>query len=310
MLKIRLGNIICVLVIALITDWGGTATAQDEPADLPWKTLTFSASKWFNTVNTRIELSTEDTVKATAAAVESNQGQPLEATSSKLQRIRIHTIIDPAIGTTVELQKDFWLDSLKNNVLFGETLRTGQDEYLRRYRFTRQGVYRFRREPTSVREARLSPQSWSDKKASFYSYSPQIWDCKQILEPSALIYLFSKVNFNSSEPLPAYCVFHKRQLYRVTLQHGGTRLVDVDYQVISSQKVDDFKKQIQTARMMLKAAPLGDYRGEVEDFSFLGFKKDVELIFDPVTHRPVLISGQIPNLGHSVLRLKTVRLSR
>ena len=286
------------------------AIAEEGTAALPWKTLTFSASKWFNSVNTQIELSNGDTAKATAAAVQSSQGQPLEATDKELRRIKIHTTIDPAIGTTVELEKEFWFDPHKNNVLFGESRRIGQDEYLRRFRFTHQGVFRFRREPVNRQEAVLAPESWSDTKASFYAYTPQQWGCRQILEPSALIYLINKVNFNSSKQSPAFCVFHKRQLYRVTLHDGGTQLVDVDYRVQSGQKADDVRKQISATRMLLKAVPLGDYRGEVEDFSFLGFKKDIEFLFDPSVHLPVMISGQVPSLGLSVLKLKAARLTK
>ena len=308
-MKIRLGNIICMLAIALMAGWGETATAQDEKMDVSWKSLTFSASKWFNTVTTRIELNLGDTATATAAAVKSDQGQPMVTAGSMLQRINIHTVIDPTIGTTVELQKEFWFDILKNNVLFGETRRTGQDEYLRRFRFTRQGVFRLRHEPSSVQEAELSPESWTDTKASFYAYAPQEWDCQQVLEPSALIYLFSKVIFNSSEREPEFCVFHKRQLYRVILHNGGIKTVDVDYQAISGQKTDDVDRQIQAHRMLLKAVPLGNYRGDVENFSFLGFKRDVELLFDPSAKLPVMISGHIPTLGHSVLRLKSTQLA-
>ena len=117
------------------------------------------------------------------------------------------------------------------------------------------------------------------------------------------------VIFNSSEQETEYCVFHKRQLYRVTLHDGGIKTVDVDYQVNTGQKTDDVDRKIQAHRMLLKAVPLGNYGGEVEDFSFLGFKRDVELLFDPITRLPVMISGHIPTLGHSVLRLKLVQLA-
>jgi hypothetical protein len=290
--------------------WGRAAAAQDGRTDVPWQTLTFSASKWFNSVDTQIELSKADASEATAAAVQSNQGQPMKAANKELRRIKIHTTIDPAIGTTVDLKKEFWFDPHKNNVLFGESRRTGQDEYLRRFRFTRQGVYRFRSEPVSRQEAVLAPENWSDTKASFYAYSPQQVDCRQVLEPSALIYLINKVNFESSNQSPAFCVFHKRQLYSVTLHDGGTQRVDVDYRVQYGQKTDDVRKQISARRMLLKAVPLGGYRGEVEDFSFLGFKKDIEFLFDPSVHLPVMISGQVPTLGHSVLKLKAARLTQ
>ena len=303
--------IICVVIfMAFAAGFAPTANAEEGAAEVPWKSLTFRASKWFNSVNTHIELSNEDTARALATAVESSQGQPLEATVAELRRIKIHSIIDPAIGTTVELEKEFWFDPYRNDVLFGESRRIGQDEYLRRFRFTHQGVFRLRREPISTREASLSPENWSGEKASFYAYAPGEWNCRQILEPSVLIYLINKVNLNSSKKTPAFCVFHKRQLYRVSLHDGGTRPIDVDYQIFYGQKASNVRKQIWAVRILLKAVPLGDYNGEVEDFSFLGFKQDVELLFDPSVRLPVMISGQVPSLGHSVLKLRAARLTR
>ena len=126
--------------------------------------------------------------------------------------------------------------------------------------------------------------------------------------PSALIYLINAVILNPPEHPPTFCVFHKRQLYRVTLNHGGTQLLDLDYQARSGQRLADIRKRIQATRLLLQAVPLGDYGGEVEDFSFLGFKDNVEFFFDPSARLPVMISGQVPTLGQSVLRLRAVQL--
>jgi hypothetical protein len=260
-------------------------------------------------VETRIELSEQDTAEATAAAVAAGQGRPLETEATKLQRITIHTTITPAVGGAVALEKVFWFDPQRQNVLFGETCRTGQEEYLRRFRFTRQGVFRFRREPVSREEAGLSPPNWSDTKASFYAYAPRKWNCRQILAPSALIYFINKVNFSSPDLTPALCVFHKRQLYRVTLGSGGERAVSANYRKHSGREAVEVSQTVAAVRILLETAPLGDYGGEVEDFSFLGFKKDVELLFDPVARIPIMIGGHLPGLGHSVLELHSVRLT-
>jgi len=298
------------LVVSLVAvGIGGVAVAGEDAPAVPWKKLTFSVEKWLNRVETRIELSQQDTAGATAAAVKAAQGQPLQTEAAKLHRIEIHTTIAPAVGDTVALEKVFWFDPQRENVLFGESRRTGQEEYLRRFRFTRQGVFRFRREPATRGEARLSPPDWSDAKASFYAYSPMQWNCQQILEPSALIYFINRVSLDPSDPLPAYCVFHKRQLYRVTLKNGGRKTADADYQKISGTKAVTVKKPVFATRILLEAVPLGDYEGEAEGFSFLGAKRDVELLFDPATRIPVMIGGHIPGLGHSVMRLRSIEMA-
>jgi hypothetical protein len=124
-----------------------------------------------------------------------------------------------------------------------------------------------------------------------------------------LIYFINKVNFSSPEMSPAVCVFHKRQLYRVTLSSGGESAVDANYRKVSGRQTVAVKQTVTAARILLEAAPLGDYGGEVEDFSFLGFKRDVELLFDPVTRIPIMIGGHLPGLGHSVLKLHSVHLT-
>ena len=278
-----------------------------------WKSLHFSASKWLNRVDTRIDLETVDTAAAIANAPESDRGSPVEASTDRIGRIRIRTTIDPVAGATVELDKKFWFDPLDKSVLFGESSRVGQEGYLRRFRFTSEGVFRFRREPRSPQEAARPPLDWSDTKESFYAYDPQKWGFSQVVEPGVLIYLIGTIDLDAEADQVssiAFCVFHKRQLFRVSFQHAGTQALDVDYLVrAAGREAIRVNKRTSLVKLALAATPLGDYQGEVEDFSFLGFKKEVMLFFDAAKRLPVLISGQMPTIGRAELRLTAVELS-
>jgi hypothetical protein len=49
-------------------------------------------------------------------------------------------------------------------------------------------------------------------------------------------------------------------------------------------------------------------RKKTENFSFLGFHKNISVFIDPATHLPVKASGIIPMVGKADLRLQEVIL--
>lgn len=309
----KIKQIICYAFALAIVAASVLSVSAAEPVrtpreSVPWKALTFSASKWLNEIDTRIEISSVAAAEAAKAAVVSNQGKPLAASSPRIQQIEIATTINPTIGATVDLSKKFWFDSHRGRVLFGESQRTGQEEYLRRFRFTSQGVYRFRREPASGAEAPLASAHWSDVKASFYAYDLAKWTCQSVLEPSILIYMLNQLEFTSADPSMNFCVFHKRHLFRVNVRSKGVQAIEMDFTEVSEGKSVDRKETFKAHKLMMTATPLGDYGGEVQDFSFLGFKENIALYFDPVSRLPLMISGRIPTVGQAVMKLKKCEL--
>ena len=307
---------ICLLIAAACIGWAKTPVHAGDRFEavegrVGWRTLHFGASKWLNRVDTRIDMETVEAAAAFAAAPESSRGQPVKAGTDRIGKIRIHTTIDPVVGATVVLDKNFWFDPLAGNALFGESARMGQEGYLRRFRFTSEGVFRLRREPGSTREAGLPPGDWSDTKESFYAYDPQKWGCRQVAEPGILIFLLGSTDLQQQADSTAFCVFHKRQLYRVSFRPEGTQALDVDYAVRSSGRENvRVAERASLSKVALVATPIGDYQGEVEDFSFLGFKKEVKLFFDAARRLPVMISGQMPTIGQAELMLNAVELPR
>jgi len=305
-------SIACVAA-ALWLSPGSTAHAGDPatalPAGVAWKTLSFSASKWGNTVTTTVALESVDAGEAAAEAVEADRGDPVQASSARIFRIDVLTAIDLALAPAVRLINRFWFDPAGPAVLFGESSRLGQDEYLRRFRFTRQGAYRFRREPATPEEAGLPPERWSDAKGSFYPYDPSAWGCGQVAEPNVLIYLFGHIILDPVEPTPPLCVFHKRQLYRVAVLHRGGETAEVSYRVRVGDRDVVKAGGTRTAKLALEATPLGEFEGEAEGFSFLGFKDQVEVLLDPASRLPVMIRGDIPPIGRSELRLDSAQLA-
>jgi hypothetical protein len=46
----------------------------------------------------------------------------------------------------------------------------------------------------------------------------------------------------------------------------------------------------------------------VENFSFLGFQKNIAFFIDPKSNLPIQLNGEIPRAGKSTLKLQRVEL--
>jgi hypothetical protein len=104
------------------------------------------------------------------------------------------------------------------------------------------------------------------------------------------------------------CMFAKRQLFHVMLKPAGLQTVEADYIEKKQQSQKRRQLEVEAHKIMLESRPLESDLNEVENFSFLGFHRDIVLFVDPVSRLPLQISGVIPKAGRVTVKLQEVRL--
>jgi len=269
-----------------------------------WAHLSFYAKNFWVEVSTDIQLGSITTSELGAVLLHSPEGTPIKPATSEAIQMTINTTLDPSFRSPVNIYNRIWFNPTDASALGRIRLRRGEDDFKKMYRFTEQGVFRHRMEPKDKDEARLEPENWKDIKDSFYPYDLNRIGCPGVTERSVLIYIVSAAAaLKISDPL-SLCVFDKRQLHRVRLRHAGVSPIKVDY--IEKRKKGEIRKQgiVKALKITLSSEPMESDLKTAENFSFLGFHRNISLYLDPISHLPVQASGTIPAVGNVHLKLQ------
>jgi hypothetical protein len=100
------------------------------------------------------------------------------------------------------------------------------------------------------------------------------------------------------------CVFHKRQLHRVSLQAATVEAVSFDF---LEKKGGAEARRSGTGpahRIRIESRPIGSYRGEVEDF----LRDGTLLYLSPDGRLPLMASCELPLIGRVEMNLKEIHL--
>ena len=246
--------------------------------------------------------------RAQNVLIASPRGVPVSSESSKVGQITVHRTIDPVFGSEITEEDNVLFNPIQASALGRVRIRRGKDDFLKKYRFTNLGVYRIQKEPSNKKEVQLSPDKWTKGGESFYRHDLKRLGCSVASERSILLYLACAAPFSKNRQPFSVCVFGKRQLHRVDLSPNGLQSLEVNYlekkqdtQVVKQGKVDALK-------LMLQAQSLDTDLDDVENFSFLGLRKDIAIFIDPSSKLPLQISGKLPKLGTMHLKLSEVEL--
>ena len=109
------------------------------------------------------------------------------------------------------------------------------------------------------------------------------------------------------QPL-SFCVFGRRQLFHVRLKPDGFHSLKVDFIETKQQSELRRRGEVKALKITLETQPLASDLKKVEDFSFLGFQKDIAIFIDPVSGLPIQLSGKISMAGNLAIKLHEVRL--
>jgi hypothetical protein len=277
---------------------------------ISWTRLSFHAKNFWVEVSTDIQMKSLPASDLDAVLLASPKGTPIKPQTSQINEMTINTIIDPRFRSPVKIHNRVWFNPADASALGRIRLRRGEDDFKKMYRFTDQGVFRHRMEPKDKKEVSLEPEQWTDIKDSFYPYDRPNLGCNAVSERSLLIYILSAVPLVQNNNPLSLCVFGKRALHWVTLQKTGIRSIPINYIKKKWQVETPKKGHARAIEVAISAETFESSQTPDEIFSFLGFQKDISIHIDSVSHLPIHISGTIPTVGKTHLRLNKVEMKR
>jgi hypothetical protein len=303
----------CLIMFLFFSALLGLAGAQTfhplslEAGRIPWTDLTFHAKNFWVEVSTTVQLTSLPFSEVENELLAAPRGLPIKPTSPQISQMTINTIIDPKFRLPVNIYNRIWFNPMDAFALGRISLRRGEDDYKKIYRFTDRGVFRHQLEPKDKNEAALDPEKWTNIKDSFYPYDLTRLECGGVSERSLLIYILSAAAISKMNNPLSLCVFGKRQLHRVRLLQEGTYPLNVSFIEKAHQNEIHKEGRINALKIAISAEPLKSDLNEVENFSFLGLHKDIAIYIDPATHFPLQVSGVIPTIGTVHLNLNEVQ---
>jgi len=309
---VRIRNKLGLFCLAILLWYGAMAPFADaqpishlklDTRRVPWAHLSFHAKNFWVEVSTEIQMRSMPASDLDTVLLVSPKGTPIKPQAHQISEMAINTTIAPRFRSPVKIDNRIWFNPTDASALGRIRLRRGEDDFKKMYRFTDRGVFRHRIEPKDKKEASLAPDKWTDLKDTFYPYAQARPACSGITERSLLIYIISAVAFSRNYDRLSLCVFGKRQLHRVQLRKEGTQSIPFDY--IEKNRQAETRKEgtVRALKMTMTAQPIESNLEDVENFSFLGFHKDITIYIDPASGVPIRASGVIPTVGKTHLGL-------
>jgi hypothetical protein len=273
---------------------------------IPWVHLEYGIRKFSVAVNMQVQLEALTAAEVEAALIESPQGVPLGASSPESYKLTVKRDVDLIFKPPVETMNQVWF-SPQDATAFGRfRLRRGNDDFKKVYRFTKQGVFRHRREPKDQQEMLKEPEKWTDVKDTFYAYNLTKLGCANVSDRLLLIYIASAADIQENDRPISLCVFGKRKLFHVQLKPSGIRSIKADF--IENKQGEKTRRQekMRGLKIELEVSSLSSDQGIEENFSLLGLHKNIAFHIDPETKLLLQISGETSAGRKGTLKLKEV----
>jgi hypothetical protein len=306
--------IVCMLAFVALICLAGQGWGQAfshlklDPHQVLWRRLSFRAKRAVVDVKVDVRLAPFSTAEFESIWRTNPQSIPPPSLGQEVYNISVNRVIDHIFSPPVTLANQVLFEPHQVVAFYRLRLRRGKDEIKRSYWFSREGVHRLRTKPSSKGEASGDPEKWTDAKTSFYPYDLTQLGCTQVTDPTLLIYLLSAARMDKRGDSLSLCVFGKQQLHRLRLRVEGLQTLEVDYSENSDEGKIRKKGKGDSLRVTLEAQPLQSDRKDAENFSFLGFQKDIIIDIDPELRIPLQISGRIPTVGSVSLKLSGVSM--
>ena len=275
-----------------------------DPTRVSWTHLSFHAKNFWVEVSSDIQMKSLRASGLKAVLLASPKGIPIKPQTPQINEMTINTTINARFRSPVKIHNRIWFNPTDASALGRVRLRRGEDDFKKMYRFTDQGVFRHRIEPKDKGEARLEPDKWTDIKDTFYPYDINQLKCPGVSERSVLIYILSAAAISQSNQPLTICVFGKRQLHRVQLRKEGTLPIKIDYIEKNQQAQTRKEGAVSANKFTITAQPMESQIEDAENFSFLGFHKDINIYIESSSGLPIQASGIIPTVGKADLKLQ------
>lgn len=306
--------IVCLLAFVALIYFAGQGWGQSfshlklDPDQVLWSRLSFRAKRAVVDVKVDVRLAPFSTAEFESIWRTNPQSIPLPSLGKEVYNMSVNRVIDHIFSPSVTLSNQVLFEPNQAAALYRVRLRRGKDDIKRTYWFSREGVHRLRTKPSTKGEASGDPAKWSDARTSFYPYDLTQLGCPHVMDPMLLIYLLSAAHIDKSGGSLSLCVFGKQQLHRLRMQVEGLQTLEVDYAENREEGEVRKKGKVDGLRITLEAQPLQSDLKNAENFSFLGFHKDITIDIDPELRLPLQISGRIPTVGTVALKLSGVSM--
>ena len=302
------------LMMIQLTYFSNSAISQSfseiklDPKRVSWSMLSYKVKNFSAEVVTQVQLESLPTAEVEAALIKSSQGVPINVSRPESHKISVHRVVDSIFSSPVTSISQVWFNPQDAAALGRVRLRVGKKDFKKIYRFTDRGVFRHRREPKDRQEVSKQPEQWTDVRDTFYTHNLEKLGCPNITERLVLIYIISAADLSENMPPLSFCVFGRRQLFHIQFKPGGLHSLEVEYMEKKDQGEVRRQGKVEALKISLAIRPLPSDLDEDEDFSFLGFEKDIAIFIDPVSRIPLQLSGKIPKVGKETVKLHQVQL--
>lgn len=222
--------------------------------------------------------------------------------------LSLDSVVKGGLFSTKRYRGRVWFEPGDGRSLQRSRLREGSDGNLRVYRFTDTGVFRLRLEPRSKKESDEPPSQWGSRSENFFPFDPDALGCPTVVDPAALLYLVSAGDWVTSQRSESFCVFNKRELYRVTITSLDTEVIDVSFTLGEGGVERTVAGGRNVRRVRLEPELLGS-ASDPEPFEFLGLERSIDLLVDQELGIPLRVIGYTPRVGEGALDLARVELA-
>ena len=305
---------VCILAFVALICFVGQGWGQSfnhhtlDPDRVLWSRLSFRAKGAVVDVEVDVRLSPFSTAEFQSIWRTNPKSIPLPSLGQEVYDISVNRVIDHIFSPPVTLSNQVLFEPNQAETLYRVRLRRGKDDIKRTYWFSREGVHRLRTKPSNKGEASGNPATWTDVRTSFYPYDLAQPGCSQVTDPMLLIYLLSAARLDKKGDSLSLCVFGKQQLHRVRMQVKGLQTLEVDYSENREEGKVQKKGKVDGLRITFEAQSLHSNLKDAENFSFLGFHKDITIDIDPELRIPLQVHGRIPTVGAVTLKLSGVEI--
>ena len=307
--------IVLSLVLVLFCICVSPSRAQSESAlildadKIRWSHLELGAKSVWVDVNVDVRLEFQSRAKMQAELLENRKGDAIPVPDKGGFKLTIDILSDAAFKPPVHKKNQIWFIPHDGTALGWFRLRRGKEDFKKVYRFTRQGVFRYRQEPKNKQEISLNPEQWTDTMDTFYEFWPAQLGCAGITDRLLLIYIAAAAGMPENKQPLSVCVFGKRALFQVKLQPAGLESIKSDFVEIKQQSETRREGNITAFKINLEARLLEYDSGFDENFSFLGLRENISIHIEPETGLPIQISGDTPSSSkRAVLSLQKAKI--
>jgi hypothetical protein len=200
------------------------------------------------------------------------------------------------------MENRLWFDPVSLAPLRLIRARGGYDDYLQWFVFGRDQVFRRQYEPENLRQAKGPPENWTRVSEKGFDFRAE--SCPSPAETSMLVYLLSDAVARGALELGPRCVFHKRQLHRLSFRTERQPGLPYDY---LERRGDEARRHAgvgEAVTIRIESTPVGAYDGGVEPWF-----KDGYLTFSADGRLPLAVACDLPVVGQVELRLAELRFN-